>query len=378
MNEPGKTSTMMSLGDPSRGDVDEAVLDAPGGFAWWYVDTIDEHGDGAVIIWSWGLPFLPGYLSGVRAGRGDAARDRPSLNVALYRGGRRHFYLLQTYAPGEAELLGDGRFRFGRTRIETSSSGTVQIDLDCDLFRTSEKLTGRFVVEGPRARLAPGLSPSDDRNHRWTPVLGPARARAVLEVGSETVRIDGPAYHDRNEGTQPFDQLGIDHWSWGRLVTATETSIWYVNHALDGPPMAWGVRLDESGIVHLAAELEPRFERPRSGPFGLRTWDRIRLLDASGSEWIAADTGPRVDDGPFYARTLSSVRSSGREGPGLGEWIVPHRIDLSVHRPLVRMAVHNASGPNSIWLPLFSGPKAGRLARLLGLKRRRNLGETAA
>ena len=43
---------------------------------------------------------------------------------------------------------------------------------------------------------------------------------------------------------------------------------------------------------------------------------------------------------------------------------VRHASDLL--RPLVRMRVHRAAGPNSMWLPLFSGDADGRLRRLLG------------
>jgi len=40
---------------------DPAVLRSPGGFTWFYVDLVDGQGRGATVIWSWGLPFLPGY-----------------------------------------------------------------------------------------------------------------------------------------------------------------------------------------------------------------------------------------------------------------------------------------------------------------------------
>ena len=42
-----------------------------------------------------------------------------------------------------------------------------------------------------------------------------------------------------------------------------------------------------------------------------------------------------------------------------------HGIDLDWQRPLVRMRVQRADGRNSMWLPLFTGPKPGRVQRLL-------------
>jgi hypothetical protein len=361
---------MIAVGDPARMDVPPAVFDAHGGFAWWYVDAIDERGDGLVLIWSWGLPFLPGYLSGARRGEGEPARARPSLNVSVYRGGRRAFYLLQTYAEAEAEMDGAGGFRFGATHIRQDRPGQVRVELDCAVPRSADRLRGVVEVAGPPARLAPDLQPSPDPSHRWTPVLGPAWLEAHLTAGPERFAVAAPAYHDRNEGTRRFDDLGIDHWIWGRRARPEGTAIWYLTFAKAGPPVAWGAELRADGEVRLAPELEPVLEAPRRGPFGVRIWDRVRLTQPSGADWLVARSGPRVDDGPFYARTLMDVTSGGDEGVGLGEWIVPDRIDLGRHRPLVRMAVHETGGrPNSFWLPLFSGPRAGRVARLCGVGR---------
>lgn len=361
---------VIHVGDPAALSVPDSVLDAPGGFAWWYVDALDAAGDGLVLIWSYGLPFLPGYLSGARAGRGDPAKARPSLNLAVYEGGRPAFYLLQAYDPQDVSMTPDGRFRFGRSHI-VRETGRVHLDLDCPLPGTRDRLRGQVEVQGPAARLGPGLSPSPLPDHRWTPVLGPARVAADLAAGPRRFRVDAPAYHDRNEGRRRFDDLGIDHWIWGRLVTEQRTRIWYLCYAKTGPSSAWGVELAADGEVRMIPDLSPRIERPRTGAFGLRTWDTVTLVDGSGEPWVRARTGRRVDDGFFYARTVVEVTAGSEAGLGLAEWIVPDRIDLPRHRPLVRMAVHDASGPNSMWLPLFSGSRAGRWARLMGLRERR-------
>lgn len=360
-------SALITLGDPSATRVPEAVLDAPGGFAWWYVDTLDAHGNGAVVIWSWGLPFLPNYLSRARAGHGDPARSRPSLNLAIYRNRKRAFYLLQEYPEHEATMDGAGNFRFGDTTMSRPRPDLVRIDFNALLPGTAQRLEGTLEIEGPPARLGDGTEPSPDFAHRWTPVLGPSRARGLLKVGQDNFQIDGPGYHDRNEGTHRFDDLGIEHWSWGRLVHPERTAIWYLCYSKSGPPVAWGAELLADGEIRIH-EMEAELEGPRKGAFGLRTWERVILREPGRSEaWLKAEIGPRVDDGPFYARSVVTVEADGRSGPGLAEWIVPDRIDLERHRPLVRMAVHDLRGANSFWLPLFSGPSRGRMARLLRL-----------
>ena len=73
-----------------------------------------------------------------------------------------------------------------------------------------------------------------------------------------------------------------------------------------------------------------------------------------------------LDNGPFYQRYLLRGRCGADEGFGVGENLVPDRVDTDLLRPLVRMRVHRAGGPNSMWLPLFSGDSAGRWSRLLG------------
>ncbi len=81
---------------------------------------------------------------------------------------------------------------------------------------------------------------------------------------------------------------------------------------------------------------------------------------------IALDQGAPLDDGPFYLRSSLSLVVEGRRGFGFSEHVRVDRLDLAIHRPFVNMRVHATQGPNSMWLPLFSGPRAGRFRRLLG------------
>ena len=85
---------LVARDDPTT-PMPRTLLDARGGFAWWYVDLVDEAGNGVVVIWSFGLPFLPGYASASRAGKGERAGDRPSLNVAVYVRGELAAYVLE-------------------------------------------------------------------------------------------------------------------------------------------------------------------------------------------------------------------------------------------------------------------------------------------
>src|SRR5687768_10564437 len=107
---------MLHIGD-SATELDPQLLRAPGGFLWWYADLVDERGNGLVCIWSFGLPFLPGYASASRRGTPQLPEERPSFNIAVYERGKLVCYLLQEYEPSEVEWAST-RWRFGRTSIQ--------------------------------------------------------------------------------------------------------------------------------------------------------------------------------------------------------------------------------------------------------------------
>ena len=106
-----------------------AALQRPGGFAWWYLDLVDDNGYGLVLIWAWGLPFLPGLARDARRGQPSLPRERPAISFALYEGGRCTCYLLQE-APAAAAS-------------STASAATASAVSSCvDLF-FFEEIRGR-------------------------------------------------------------------------------------------------------------------------------------------------------------------------------------------------------------------------------------------
>ena len=347
-----------------------ALLSIPGAFAWWYVDTVDARGDGVVVIWSWGLPFLPKIESAVRAGAPLAALLRPSFNLAVYRGGRSELYLLREYAPEDASwsTLGadEEAWRFGRTKIESERRGArrhVRIEIDEAVPGSRHRITGSILLDGVIPRLptiGDGRSP-----HRWTPLACPGEARVALDAGSSSWRLGGRAYHDHNRSTVPLSRLGIRAWSWGRLAATGSQGPWELIHYLVEPEEAGAaslrllLRCDADGEAQLLA-CAPSPALPRRNLWGVPWHARYDLPDGDGLPG-ALRVGTPVDAGPFYLRHPLSDPGSGARG--WAETIMPARVDADWARPLVRMAVAKPEG-ESMWLPLFSGPRAGRLGRL--------------
>jgi hypothetical protein len=401
---------MLALDDPRLPM--RSFLDAPGGFAWWYLDLRDDRGSGLVAIWSFGLPFLPGYASAERRGAPQRPGDRPSLNLAVYERGRLVFYQLAEHDPEDAAWdPARGIWRFGRSTITyardasasardgvagTSAPGArlgseparsrLCLRLDCDVPASRARLRGEVEITGtacqPVAALgaggagaalaeAPGgAAPT----HLWTPVIMPALGRARLDVdGEPLLQVTGRAYHDRNGGAVALHRLGIRHWLWGRAAMPDHEAIYYLlfPERSDARPLAYYLRLREDGVAEALPNAVARLSGPRLARFGMPWWSRIALeaddpSAPAGRARLEVRAGAPVDDGPFYLRQLVEARdASGASGPGFGELVRPARVDLPGQEPFVRMRVHRVAGSNSVFLPLFTGPKSGRLSRLL-------------
>lgn len=355
---------------PAHVPTDPAAIEAPGGFAWWYLDLVDATGRGLVIIWSFGLPFLPGYAASARAGTAPPARSRPSLTVSAYDQGRIAFYDFQEYAPEDARHDPIAQtWQFGTSTLRwvddpASGERTLSMVLDRPIPGTTDRLSGTVEVRG---RLChgppPALEAHDAPNHVWSPMLLGCNGTADLAAGDFRFQLHGRAYHDRNAGTVPLHALGIGQWWWGRVSFPDRDFIWYRLQPDDGGPlrqMVLSVRND-GHIDEVATSLD--LGPDVAGRYGLASPATVHFFDEAQNPVVAV-LESCVDDGPFYQRHLVRGLYKGHTGRGIAEFVVPNEVDRDLHRPFVKMRVHQVSGNNSPFLPLFTGPRAGRLTRL--------------
>lgn len=313
-----------------------------------------------VVIWSFGLPFLPGYRDAARRGRPVLPRQRPSLNVAVYDEGVPAFYLLQELAPQQAAWLDEGAWRFGDSFIERTGSGRCGLSLSlCCPLPGGGRLEGRVEVEGTGCLPERGRAASP---HAWTPLLAPAMGEADLSLGDgRRFRLRGRAYHDRNSSLVPLDALGIDEWFWARQSERDEERVVYALKGAAGE-LRLALTLAGDGSVRVHRDLELLLAPAGRARFGMPRYRRVSA-SVDGEPFLVAYIGRPLDDGPFYLRSF--LEDEGRAATrGYCEVVAPPRVDLDRHRPLVRMRVHRLSGENSLFLPLLSGPRRGRLARL--------------
>jgi carotenoid 1,2-hydratase len=334
----------------------------PGAFSWWYADVTNEVGDGLVLIWSLGLPFLPGLDPKEPAGA------RPALSLALYRRGKPEFYLLQDYGSAAAPVTigadpwGDGRH--GRTTFVTERSGTTArlfVDLDEAVPGTAERLKGSLTLEG--ADSAPPENESAAA-HFWAPRIVHGVGRADLRLGDEPIELSGGAYFDSNFAGTPLQGQGIAGWLWGRVTFAGRTFVYYRTQAVSGETSTVLLTQGAEGRPRVDA-VDLRLSKHSRAPFGVCSPRRIAWSAPTSSVRLELDL---VEDGPFYQRFLVRGETpEGDVGRGIAEAVLPDRVGLRWQKPLVQMRTHVVGGRNSVWLPLFSGFRRGRFRRLLGL-----------
>lgn len=348
--------SLIQLSPPTH-RLPQDLLAAPGGFVWWYFDAVDAHGNGAVVIWSWGLPFLPGYAAASRKGAPEMPASRPSLNVVFYRNGKEDFYLLQEYPHDRASWDGDSTWHFGKSRFRSfieNDRRMLEIDLDLDVPGCSDPLLGQIRMQGT-ARLS-GPDEAADPNHDWSPLVGPAQATVSAKCGNDTWEFSGRGYHDRNGGAVPMQAQGIREWIWGRIPFEGFERVYYLVWPHVGEPHFHGLDILDDGTTRHAPPLRVEVESLHKSVATLFVGDKI---------WLSIKAKHVVDNGPFYWRFIVEGQAEGQQAQGIGELLLPDKIDTAPMRPLVRMRVHRSEQKNSIWLPLFSGPKNGRVVRLI-------------
>ena len=334
---------------------------ASGGFLWWYADLRSAADDGLVVIWSLGLPFLPGARESV------AASGRPAVSIAHYVGGKQQLYLLQEYRREDAHLdllTGDGTI--GQTSYRTTKRGSdieLLILLNEPIPSSPDRLQGEIRLTGPSCQLT--HCSTTDVHHVWAPKTVHAKGSATLTYGGQRHQLRGSAYLDSNVSNTPLHDQDIKSWRWGRLTFPQYTLVYYEVEQTDGTRLRYLYRQGSQGrLERVGGRLN--FARIERGFYGLDSPREVIIGGQSESIW--AETVALVEDGPFYSRRLMKAKDlNGDDGYGYSETVAPDKIDRVWQRPLVRMRTHQVGRSNSFFLPLFNGPRKDRAERLLSV-----------
>jgi carotenoid 1,2-hydratase len=359
---------MINLGFGEDAFDNTGVLDSTGGFIWWYFDLVDSNGNAIILIWSFGLPFIP-----KKPGRpaDTLTRNQPSVCVAVYKNYRQFFYLLQEY-PADSAICREGyrEITIGRNTFKTSINETrvsFSAKIETPVPGSHHTLIGSLSAEGRVLR-----GPRDTYTlpeHTWSPVFAHSEGDGRLLLGPEQIiNLQGRAYFDCNSSAVPLDQLGIDLWRWMRIAFPTRELIFYEVEPRQSTQESKQILLtiDSDGQIKRGKPRDITWSNSRLSTYGLPYY-RDLLLGDNQSKPIHLRFRPPVDTGPFYLRFLVDAvdEASGEKGYGVAELVKPGRIDLAPIPFFVRMRIHRITGPNSPFLPLFSGSNSHRLSRLV-------------
>ena len=320
------------------------------GFSWWYFDIVDEFGNGAVVIWSQNLPFLP---TSKRLDHADS--QRPSLNVVLYQHHKTVFYLFQEYPPSEIEWSpAKGYWRFGETiirQIDSDDTIELNINLNAPIPTSASHIVGTIQFSGPKRK---DLPLNDFGFHHWSPVSTNCTGHVDLQDDKAKYAFSGRCYHDSNSSSRPIQNLGIEKWWWGRFSFPDQEVVLYlVSPETDTQPINMLLNVDNSGHMSSSEITSIQFQDPQKSLFGLHYPQS--LFVASGAEQLMIEPVHLLDDSPFYQRFMATATRGEQTSVGYLEQVAPPRIGLFWQQPFVRMKVHDLNGSNSMWLPLFTG-----------------------
>ncbi len=135
--------------------------------------------------------------------------------------------------------------------------------------------------------------------HRWAPVA--PRARIEVEMDQPSLRWQGTAYCDTNDGDTPLEE-GFIEWNWCRAPVEGGTAVLYHGTRLGHEKFCEALRYGAQG------ESAP-FDPPAHWDLPRTFW---RMPRATRSETLPV-AERTLEDAPFYARSVVRSRLLGQD-----------------------------------------------------------------
>jgi carotenoid 1,2-hydratase len=259
------------------------------------VDALSDDGThGLTLIAFIGSVFSPWYKWARRGGRPADPANHVCMNVALY-GATRRWAMLERGAGALSRSADSLRIGASGLRWDGSMLTATIEEITSPL---PSRLRGTLRVHpqglGTRRVTLDGVG-----QQRWAPIA--PRARIEVEMDQPSLRWQGTAYCDTNDGDRPLEESFVE-WNWCRAPVEGGTVILYHGTRLGGEPFCEALRYDSHGDS-TAFDPPPHWDLPRT------FW---RMPRATRSE-IAPSVQQALEDAPFYARSVVRGRLLGQD-----------------------------------------------------------------
>ncbi|WP_416900180.1 MAG: carotenoid 1,2-hydratase [Minwuia sp.] len=195
----------------------------------------------------------------------------------------------------------------------TFEGDALTIDIDERAVPLPRRIRGQVRLI-PEAVTAGPYAIHPDGRHAWWPVAPVARIEVDLDA--PVMRWQGHGYFDCNAGDAPLEQ-DFARWDWSRHSTAHGTVIHYDTEPRGTPAQGLALGFDGKGEV-------TRLEAPPLADLPATLWRvRRRTRAEAGS---TPQVLRRLEDAPFYARTLIRSRLYGEDADGVHETLDGDRL----------------------------------------------------
>ena len=258
------------------------------GYAWWYVDSMDEEGQfGMTIIAFIGSVFSPYYAWRKRRDPWDHC----ALNVALYTP-RKNYWSMTERTRHEVEC-GPHFFQIGPSQLSWNGS-FLNVDVNEVTVPIPGKLRGNIKIY-PDQLLNRSFNLDPGEQHKWTPIS--TNTRVEVKFDSPDLAWTGDGYFDVNRGSSSLESA-FSYWNWSRTRLSDGTAILYDVIRIDGVRQLIAVKIDTSGNISF-------FDPPPAADFRKTFWRVSRNTQTEDGQLSVRKT---LEDAPFYARSLLQTK----------------------------------------------------------------------
>lgn len=274
------------------------------GYRWWYLDAVSDDGQHAITIITFiGSVFSP-YYKWARARAPTPAQNHCAVNIAIYgRSGKR--WAMTERDAGSLDCRPDS-IRVGQSSLHWRGD-RLTFELDEVSVPIPSRIRGHIHLYPESHNDLQFMLDKRDMHH-WQPIF--PRGRVEIRLGKPDLKWCGNAYFDSNHGHAPLEDDFVS-WNWSRSSAPGNgsTLLYDCNlvRSLGGQQerRCLGINFDRHGTASaFAPTAETRL--PTTA-----IW-RIERATRSSPEQTLGGKVETLEDTPFYARSLLSVKQQGQ------------------------------------------------------------------